>query len=60
MTYFPVWPQQPDATPVHSSSSNTCTFSQAEFETNIADAEWNSTDSNAGTMAQMIRSMFVY
>ena len=44
--------------PVSESSFNTLTFSHAELEANIVDAEQNPTAPNAGTMAQIIRSMF--
>ena len=40
-------------------SSNTLTFSRAELEAKIVDAERNSTDPNAGSLAQMMRSMFL-
>jgi hypothetical protein len=40
-------------------SSDSITFSRATMESKIADVEKNSTDPNAGTMCQMISSMFL-
>jgi hypothetical protein len=45
--------------PLSSSSYNTLTFSQDELETQVANAEHNSADPNAGIMAQMTRSIFL-
>jgi hypothetical protein len=54
-------PQQQVFNPVPSVSStpNTLNFSWAELEANISDADRNSVDPNARTMAWMIRSIFL-
>ena len=45
--------------PAPSESAGSITFSRATIESKIYDAERNSTDPNAGTLVQMIRSMIL-
>jgi hypothetical protein len=45
--------------PAPSGSADSVTFSCATMESNISHAERTSTDPNAGTVAQIIRTMFL-
>ena len=45
--------------PAPSESAGSITFSRATIESKIYDAERNSTDPNAGMIAQIIRSVFL-